>query len=162
MCIRDSKYLEESYRLNELMIGLLFSANTLLIVAVEMLLLNWVRRFPQLRVVGWGAFLACIGFGVLPFGNAYWFCMFSMIVITFGEMFMFPVASGYVAKRSAGGDQGMYMSWYSMTFSAAATIAPLIGTAAYDFDPTLLWNLSSVTGVLVLIGFYMLNRRSAA
>ena len=52
------------------------------------------------------------------------------------------------------------MSWYSMTFSVAATIAPLIGTAAYDFDPNLLWNLSSVIGVMVLAGFYVLNRRA--
>ena len=155
------KYLEENYQLNELMIGLLFSANTLLIVAVEMLLLNWLRRFPLLRVVGWGGFLSCIGFGILPFGSAYWFCMLSMMVITFGEMFMFPVASGYVAKRSAGRDQGMYMSWYSMNFSAAATVAPLIGTVAYDFDPNLIWNLSSVVGVAVLAGFYLLNKRNA-
>ena len=74
---------------------------------------------------------------------------------------MFPVASGYVAKRSAGRNQGMYMSWYSMNFSVAATIAPLIGTVAYDFDPNLIWNLSSVVGVAVLAGFYLLNKRNA-
>ena len=154
------KFLEEHYQLDELMIGLLFSVNTIVIVAVEMLLLNWVRRFSLLRVIGWGGFLSCIGFGILPFGNAFWFCMVSMIVITFGEMFMFPVASGYVAKRSTGRDQGMYMSWYAMNFSMAATIAPLIGTAAYDFDPNLLWNVSNVVGVVVLAGFYMLSKHN--
>ena len=48
-----------------------------------------------------------------------------------------------------------------MNFSAAATIAPLIGTVAYDFDPNLIWNLSSVVGVVVLAGFYLLNKRNA-
>lgn len=154
------KFLEEHYHLDELMIGLLFSVNTFVIVAIEMLLLNWVRRFSLLRVVGWGGFLACVGFGILPFGNAYWFCILSMVLITFGEMFMFPVASGYVAERSTGRDQAMYMSWYAMNFSIAATLAPLVGTAAYEYDPNMLWYVSGVLGVLVLVGFYLLNKFS--
>jgi len=34
-------------------------------------------------------------------------------------------------------------------------------SAAYDLDPNLLWNMSSVFGVVVLAGFYVLNNRNA-
>jgi MFS family permease len=154
------KYLEEHYQLNEVLIGLLFSVNTLIIVAAEMLLLKWVRRFSLLQTIGWGGFLACLGFGLLPLGSAYWFCMLSMVVITFGEMFMFPLASGYVANRSIGRDQGSYMGWQAIMYSTAATLAPLIGTAAYQYDQHLFWYVSIFVGAAVLLGFFALDRIS--
>lgn len=152
------KYLEDHYSLSKPMIGLLFSINTIIIVAVEMLLLNWVRRFSLLRTIGWGAFLACVGFGVLPLGTTFWFCAFSMTVITFGEMFIFPLGTGYVAKRSLGRDQGMYMSWYAMMYSTAGMLAPAIGTAVYQYDSHLFWYASLFVGVAVLCGFHWLAR----
>ncbi len=155
------KYLEDHYQLSKPMIGLLFSVNTIIIVAFEMLLLNWVRRFSLLRTVGWGSFLACAGFGLLPLGTTFWFCALSMTVITFGEMFMFPLGSGYVAKRSMGRDQGMYMSWYAMMYSTAGMIAPIIGTVVYQYDSHLLWYASLVVGAGVLAGFYMLAKSEA-
>jgi len=153
-----TKYLEEHYALGEWQIGLLFAVNTLVIVVVEMLLLNWVKRFSLLRAIGWGGLFACLGFGILPLGATFAFGIFSMLVITFGEMFMFPLGSGYVAIRSEGRDQGMYMSWYSIMYSVAATIAPLIGTAVYQYNPHLLWYVSLAIGVAVLVGFYALDR----
>lgn len=156
------KYLEDHYQLSKPMIGLLFSVNTIIIVAVEMLLLNWFRAFALLRTIGWGALLACVGFGILPLGNTFLFGVLSMSVITLGEMFMFPLCSGFVAKRSNGRDQGMYMSWYAIMYSTAGTIAPLIGTATYELNPHLLWYISIAIGVAALAGFYALNRFSIA
>ena len=150
------KYLEDHYSLSKPMIGLLFSINTLIIVAVEMLLLDRVKTFSVLRTIGWGGLFSCIGFGILPFSQALWFCVFSMIVITFGEMFLFPLCSSFVAQRSRGRDQGMYMSFYAMNYSVAGIFAPIAGTTLYSYDPHLLWYLSIGVGVLVLAGFYIL------
>lgn len=155
------KYLEDHYQLSKPAIGLLFSVNTLLIAAVEMLLLNWVRGFSLLRVIGWGSFLACAGFGLLPLGSTFLFCVLSMLVITVGEMFMFPLGSGFVAKKSIGRDQGLYMSWYAMMYSTAGTLAPMLGTAAYDYNPHLFWYISAGVGLFVLSGFHLLDRFSS-
>lgn len=154
------KYLEEYYALNELKIGILFSVNTLIIVALEMILLDKVRGFSLLRTIGWGCLLACFGFGLLPLGTAYWFCILSMVVITFGEMFMFPVASGYVANRSKNRDQGKYMSSYAMMYSIAGIIAPALGTTIYEYNPHLLWLVSFGIGLAALGGFYLLDART--
>ena len=133
--------------------------NTGIIVLFEMLLVNYVSRFSLLRSVGWGCFLACLGFGILPLGNATWFAVLSMAVITVGEMFMFPLASGFVAKRSSGRNQGMYMSWYVMMYSLAAVIAPLIGTGVYQFGHHLFWHFSLGIGVFALVGLTWLSKR---
>lgn len=153
------KYLEEHYFLTKPMIGLLYSVNTILIVVVEMLLLNWVQRFALLKAIGWGGFLICIGFGILPFGNTFLFAALSMAVITFGEMFMFPLGISFVAQRSAGRDQGMYMSWYAMVFSLSAMIAPLIGTLTYQLNPHLFWYITLPVAGLTLAGFYRTNQK---
>ena len=154
------KYLEDHYQLSKPMIGLFFSVNTIIIVASEMLLLNWARKFSLLRTVGWGGLLACIGFGILPFGDSIWFGLFSMGIITIGEMFMFPIGTGFVAKRSIGRNQGMYMSWYAMMFSLAGTVAPIVGTACYSWQPNLLWYSSLAIGLASFAGFYFLAARS--
>lgn len=152
------KFLKDHYELSKPQIGLLFSVNTAIIVVFEMLLLHWVRRFSLLRMVGWGSLLSCLGFGILPLSQAAWFAVFAMIVVTFGEMFLFPLATGFVAKRSDGRDQGMYMGWYAMTFSLACIIAPAIGTYVYDHNRNWLWYGSICIGLLTLIGFYWLAR----
>ena len=55
------KYLEDHYQLSKPMIGLLFSVNTIIIVAVEMLLLNWFRAFALLRTIGLGSVVGMRG-----------------------------------------------------------------------------------------------------
>jgi len=154
------KYLEEHYLLTKPMIGLLYSVNTILIVIVEMLLLQWVRRFALLKTIGWGGFLVCIGFGILPFGNTFLFAILSMSIITFGEMFLFPLGMSFVARRSIGRDQGMYISWYAMMFSMSALIAPLIGTLTYQLNPHLFWHVTLPVSLVLLAGHYALHKRS--
>ena len=153
------KYLKEFYALQEYQIGLMFSVNTIIIVVFEMLLLEKVRKFSLLRTIGWGGMLSCFGFAMLPLGSAIWFCVLAMCVLTVGEMLMFPLGSGFVAERSLGRDRGMYMSGYSMNYSLAAIIAPLYGTAMYQFNPHWLWLSGFLIGAIVLVGFYALARR---
>lgn len=152
------KYLEDEYALTKPQIGLMFSVNTAIIVVFEMLLLNYVSRFSLLRTIAWGCFLACLGFGMLPASHAHWFAVLSMVVITTGEMLMFPLASGFVAARSTGRNQGMYMSWYVMTYSLAALIAPLAGTAIYELGHSLFWHVSLGIGAFALIGLTWLSK----
>lgn len=158
-CATYGKYLKEFYFLEEWQIGTMFSVNTIIIVVFEMLLLEKVRRFSLLRTIGWGCLLSCFGFAMLPLGSTFWFCVFAMCVMTVGEMCMFPLASGFVGQRAVGRDRGMYMSGYSMNYSVAAIIAPLIGTAVYQYNPHMLWYAGFAIGLIVLAGFYRLAQR---
>jgi MFS family permease len=153
------KYLADEYALTKPQIGLMFSLNTAIIVVFEMLLVNYVSRYSLLRAIGWGCCFACLGFGMLPASHATWFAVLSMVVITVGEMFMFPLASGFVAARSNGRNQGMYMSWYVMMYSLAGVIAPLIGTAVYERGHNLIWYASLGVGIFVLVGLTWLAKK---
>ena len=150
-------YLKEHYQMTELMIGGMFAVNTVIVVAFEMVLVDRSKTWPTILTIGWGAFFACAGFGMLPWSSALWFCVLSMAVITLGEMLSSPFASGWVAERSVGRDVGAYMGLYTMTWSIAAVAGPAIGTWIYEHDKAMVWHFSLAMAFLVLIGFYMFN-----
>ncbi len=153
-------YLRDHYLLTRPMIGLIYAVNTVMVVAFEMILVNRVKTWPLILTIGWGCFFSCLGFGMMPLSPAIWFCVFSMMVVTLGEMLFMPLSSGWVAQRSEGGDTGTYMGWYIMTYSVAAVLAPALGGWIYGIDRDLLWYLALVIGVMVLGGFYLLDRRT--
>ncbi len=152
-------YLRDHYRLTKPQIGLIFAINTVVIVIFEMLLVNYVRRWPLIITIGWGCLLSCLGFGILPLSRAGWFCVFSMLVITLGEMLATPLATGFVAQRSAQGNQGLYMGWYNMTFSLAFLLAPTMGAGIYQWNRDAFWYIGIAIGCFVLAGFYWLASR---
>lgn len=154
-------YLTDHYGLKKSELGLLFAVNTILIVIFEMLLVDYARRWDLVRAIGWGCLLSCLGFAILPLSTAVWFCVLSMIVLTVGEMLSMPLASGWVGTRSAGGNRGMYMACYSLTYSIANVIAPLLGGWAYGIDPNLIWYASYPIGLVCLAGCYVLSRHLA-
>ena len=158
-------YMRQDYHLEKWMIGLLFAVNTVMIVIFEMVLVDYAKRWRMLSAIGWGCVLSCLGFGMLPWGVAlpwFWlsitFCIFSAIIITIGEMLAMPIATGWVAKRSRGKNQSVYMGWYSMTYSVACMIGPVLGSKIYEFDHDLVWHLTMGIGVIVAIGFWLFVR----
>ena len=151
-------FLRDHYGLSKPMIGAIYAVNTGVIVVLEMVLLDYVRRWPSVRVIGCGTLLSCLGFGILPFGRSPAYCVASMLIITLGEMLWMPLASGWVAQRSERGNRGSYMGAYMMTFSLAGVIAPALGGAVYQHDRPLIWYVSIGVGLLVFAGFARLQR----
>ena len=69
------------------------------------------------------------------------------------------MATAWVAKRGRGRDQGMYMGWYAMNYSAAAIIGPLVGGWSYNLNKHVFWYVSLGITVVALIGFYAIAQR---
>lgn len=149
-------YMRDHFGLNKPGIGKLYAINTVMIVLFEMVLIDHVKRWNPIKVIGWGCFLSCLGFGIMPFNSAIWFCILTMVILTVGEMFSMPVCSGWVGQRSERGDRAMYMGWYTMTYSLAAVISPTLGGIIYEVDKELFWYISIGIGFVVLAGFYWL------
>ncbi|MEM9413220.1 MAG: MFS transporter, partial [Planctomycetota bacterium] len=152
-------YLHTHYQLNEFQIGLVFAINTVMIVVFEMLLVQRAKNWNLLTVIGWGNFLACLGLGILPFNDAIWFCVLSMLVLTLGEMLASPMSTSWVSKRSKQGDTGRYMGWYTMAYSLAFILGPALGGLVYDYQPEFVWYGALGIAMVVWVGFYFLNVR---
>ena len=153
-------YLRDHYALSKSQIGLLFAVNTSIIVVLEMVLIDYVRHWPLVRLLGWGCCLACVGFGMLPFGTTATYCVLAMVVVTIGEMLSFPSLPAFVAQRSPNGCEGRYMAWYAVTHSIAWVVAPLVGAKFYDYHPDAVWYASLVVGATIPLGFRLLATRT--
>lgn len=153
-------YLRDHYGLVENQIGLIFAVNTSIIVLFEMVLIDYVRRWPLIQTIGWGSFLACVGFGMLPFGATGGYAVLAMIVVTIGEMLAFPTTMAYVSERAPTGSEGRYLGWYTVAHSLAWIAAPLLGATLYGITRELVWYCGLGVAGVVLVGYWALGVQS--
>jgi predicted MFS family arabinose efflux permease len=151
-------YLRDHFDFTEPMIGIMFSINTVVIVAFEMLLIDAIRNWSLVRTIGWGCFLSCAGFGMLPFGSSVWYAVVAMLVLTVGEMLSLPLSTGFVANRTTHHNAGLYLGWYTVMFSIGSVLGPVIGSSIYGVSRDAVWLASLGVGVVVLAGFHILDR----
>ena len=150
-------YLHDHFLLSKQQIGLIFAVNTSMIVLFEMVLVDYIKKWPALRCVGWGCWLSCLGFGMLPFGTSGYYCVLAMVVLTVGEMISFPVAAAYVANFGPKGKEGLYMGWFTFVHALAWVLGPFLGAVIYGYDREALWVCSLAVGVFVFVGFMVLE-----
>ena len=146
-------YLHDVYKMSEAQIGAMMSINTLVIVAFEMVLIDYIKRFNMLTIIGIGSLLSCLGFGLMPFGTGFVFCALTVLVWTMGEMLSMPLTAAMVAQSSNDKNRGEYMGVYTSTYAVALVVAPLIWMTLYRIDVHLVSYASIVIGILVYFAF---------
>ena len=133
-------YLVRDLGLSEIDYGLFFTINTLLIVALEVPINSATAHWPHRRTLAIGAFLSGAGFGALAFARDFWSVAATVVVWTFGEMFLFPSLAAYVTDIAPKARRGEYMGLTQMAMSLAFAIGPWAGTTVLDeFEGRTLW-----------------------
>lgn len=155
-------YLRDAYDLEEWQIGLVLATNTIIIVSVEMVLVHRLEGRNRLLVVAWGCLFVGLAFGVLPLGSGMAWAVFSMVIWTVGEMLSAPMATAYVSLRAGPRQRGNYMGFYTMTFSAASVVAPIVGTRLYERSPDLVWFGGFAVSVVSFLGMVALSSGASA
>ena len=152
-------FLRSFYAMSEQAIGLLLALNALIIVFTEMLLIRAVENQDRMRVVGVGAMFVCGGLAVLALGSWWMLAVLAMVLLTVGEMLSMPITNAVVAERAGGSAVGRYMGVYTLAFSTAFVIGPIVGTAVYqNLGPRILWLGIGALGVALGIAFAALPK----
>jgi len=126
--------------------GMLFTINTLLIVALEVPLNQATAHWPAAWSLLTGCVLFALGFGGLAIVASATGVLVTVVLWTFGEMMLFPAMSAYLGDIAPPARRGAYMGAYSMSLSLALTFGPWWGTQLLSaFGPTALW--------LIMFGF---------
>lgn len=121
--------------------GIALSANGVLIVLLQPLVLKAVTAGGRGKALGFGAVLTGIGFGLTAFATVLPLFVLSVAVWTLGEIVMAPVNSTVVAERSPAHLRGRYQGAFGLTWSLAVVTAPVISP-----------RLIAVTGLSVFWG----------
>ncbi|MBN2369360.1 MAG: MFS transporter [Vicinamibacteria bacterium] len=146
-------YMRSVYGLPENAIGGLIAVNTVLIVAIEMLLMHGLRRARPARVASLGTFLLGFGFALLPFGRGAPYAVFTVVVWTMGEILALPMLMTIVSARADESTQGEYQGVSSLGFATAWVIGPSLGMGIYDrFGSDALWYACGLLGIALSLG----------
>lgn len=144
-------YYRDYHRLMEFEIGLLLGLNGFIIFVFEMPLIKWLEEtnYSKVFLILVGLVLVGISFLVLNITSWVGILTIGMLFMTIGEMITFPFSNAFVIDRAKKGNQGQYMAWYSISFSAAHIFGHNSGMQMVDkigFDNT--WLI--ITGLAFL------------
>ncbi|MBT8253248.1 MAG: MFS transporter [Flavobacteriaceae bacterium] len=114
-------YYKEVHLLTELEIGLLLGMNGMIIFLLEMPLIKWLEmgRRTKAELMLLGALLTGASFIVLILTSWIGILIVGMMLMTVGEMIIFPFSNAFAMERAKNGNQGEYMALYTISFSIA-------------------------------------------
>jgi MFS family permease len=151
-------YMRNVYGLAENRIGQLFAVNTIMIVALEMILMEKIRKYPPALMINVSFVLLGVGLGLMPLGRGFAFGALTVAIWTFGEMLSMPLVSALIAERSDETNRGRYMGLSSFSFSLAFIIAPAAGMAIYGrLGPNAVWYICCGVCFLLAVAFSALR-----
>lgn len=158
-------YFRKELHLSESYIGLIMSANGVLIAVIEMVL---VYKLENKGRNGWlipgGVALVGIAFLMLNLPLVGAGIAFTMVmVVTFGEIFSMPFMNTYWISRTQPSNRGQYAALYTMAWSAAQCLGPLLGAQVADnagFET--LWWLVGGVALIASVSFYRILKTPSA
>ena len=161
--IIEPAFYKLSWHFSERFIGFLLALNGLLIAFVEMVLIhNLEGKKHKLIYISLGILLGAFGFILLnfvpPTATA---AIVIVVIITFSEMLSMPFLNSFWIARSNEHNRGQYAALYSMSWSFAQIVAPLIGgiiVARGGF--TMLWWLFGAMSLFSAAGFFILFKNN--
>ncbi|MFI2744412.1 MDR family MFS transporter [Zhouia sp. PK063] len=145
-------YYDGVYKLTEDEIGLILGLNGLTIFLFEMPLVKYLetRKWSNLTNVFLGSILTGISFLILIlFDHWIGLLIIGMLLVTFGEMIVFPFSNAFALERAKGKKQGQYMALYSISFSVSHIFSHNTGlhfVDAFGFNNT--WKFVIVLSLL--------------
>jgi predicted MFS family arabinose efflux permease len=155
-------FFKEAYGWDTGLIGLVAALNGVIVFLVEMPLIYRIDgRRPAMQFIRVGLLLyalSYLAFMVLPAGLAA--ALVFTVAISLGEIFVMPFSTNFAFQRSGLVNRGQYMGLYTMAYSLANILAPLIGTqmiAAFGYHA--LWGLLIALSAVSWFGFRLLQAR---
>lgn len=124
-----SAYFRNELKLSEPFIGALMALNGILIALIEMALVYRLEgRRRNLSYITAGVALCGLAFFMLNIpASALIIAPLMIITVTFGEMLSMPFMNSYWIGRAHQSNRGQYAALYTMAWSAAQTLGPMLG-----------------------------------
>ena len=124
-------YLVKSLHQSPAFYGMLFTINTLLIVALEIPLNSVTANWSYARSLGAGGALITMGFGALALADSPEIVIVTVLFWTFGEMLLFPSLSAFLGDVAPPEASGLYMGAYTTSTQLGFALGASFGAYLY-------------------------------
>ncbi|GGU31409.1 MDR family MFS transporter [Streptomyces lavendofoliae] len=139
--------------------GLALAVNGVLIVALQIPVTRYIEHRDPRRLLIVSSLLAGYGFGLTAFAGSVAAYALTVCVWTLAEIVNAPTQTGLVVRLSPVHGRGRYQGVYTMSWSVAALIAPLMSGWTIDrFGAEWLWGACAVLGTAAGLGYWLLMR----
>ncbi|GHF00070.1 MFS transporter [Streptomyces spiralis] len=143
--------------------GMAIAVNGVLIVALQIPVTRLIEHRDPKRLLVVSSLLAGYGFGLTVFAGSVGVFALTVCVWTLGEMINAPTQTGLVVRLSPVHGRGRYQGVYTLSWSVAALVAPLMSGAVIDhLGAGWLWGSCAAVGTAAGIGYGALMRRLPA
>lgn len=146
--------------MSETMIGIVIALNGLIIAIIEMVLVYSIEgKRNMYSYMTIGALLIGASYLVLNVGGGIFpMVIVSMLIITLGEMLLFPFINTFWVGRSKEHNRGQYAALFTIAFASANVVAPTMGAQVVNhFEFEVWWYIVFFICVIAAFGFYKLR-----
>ncbi len=140
--------------------GLVIAVNGVLIVVLQMPVTRYIQHRDPRRLLVVSSLLAGYGFGLTAFAGSVGVFALTICVWTLAEIVNAPTQTSIVVRLSPTHGRGRYQGMYTMSWSVAALVAPLMSGVVIDrYGAEWLWGVCAVVGTVAGLGYGLLMRR---
>ena len=154
-------YYREVLNFNNITTGTLMALNGIIIAVFEMILVYKLEKkgSPVVYMMS-GAFLIGLSFLALNISPVFVVALFGILIITLGEMLVFPFINNFWVNRSNEKNRGEYAGVYTMSFSLAMVLAPVLSAQVAElWSFNLLWILDFIICGFAALGYLLLRKK---
>ncbi|MFI2633897.1 MDR family MFS transporter [Streptomyces collinus] len=142
--------------------GMAIAVNGVLIVVLQIPVTRFIEHRDPRRLLVVSSLLAGYGFALTAFAGSVGVIALTVCVWTLAEIVNAPTQTGLVVRLSPVHGRGRYQGMYTMSWSVAALVAPLLSGFVIDrFGAEWLWGSCAVLGTVAGAGYAALMRRIA-
>ncbi|RZU29502.1 putative MFS family arabinose efflux permease [Streptomyces sp. BK022] len=139
--------------------GTAIAVNGVLIVVLQIPVTRFIEHRDPRRLLVVSSLLAGYGFGLTAFAGSLGVFALTVCVWTLAEIVNAPTQTGLVVRLSPVHGRGRYQGVYSLSWSVAALVAPLMsGTVIDHLGAEWLWGGCAVIGTVAGLGYALLMR----
>ncbi len=139
--------------------GLAIAVNGVLIVALQIPVTRFIEHRDPRRLLVISSVVAGYGFGLTAFAGSVGVFALTVCVWTLAEIVNAPTQTGLVVALSPTHGRGRYQGMYTMSWSVAALVAPLMSGFMIDrLGAAWLWAACAVLGMGAALGYWGLMR----
>jgi MFS family permease len=152
-------YMKEGFGIPESGFGLIMTVNALMVVFFQFAVTRVTEKYRDAYVMAAGAFWTGLGALATALSHNVWLFLFSMVILTIGELIWAPTSVSFVARVAPIDMRGRYMGVYGMVGGIAWGIGPIASGYMYDnVAPVALWYLALGLATVCTVAFMALGR----
>lgn len=152
-------FLRDARNINTDLYGMMISIAGLQVVLFQFSVSRVIRKYPPFLMMALASIFFMAGFGMIGFVRGVAFFLLAIVVITVGEMIMFPTNKTLAVGFAPADMRGRYMAIYDLGWTIPATIGPAAAGLILDnYNPSYLWYIGATLCAFAAICFYALHR----